>query len=254
MTDGDTGAPLLYSARCCATSARPRPRSWSRPTGTARSRSSGAGRGPRGVRAPLALVVVGDLRPGPSTSTRSPSTAPSAGRSLIRVPAQRAPDAGTGRAAPAHLAPAGSPKCRPGAPLEFAARTPARPGGRGGHGPDAMVGFALDLTGRRPSSDRPDAADRRPGVRRRPGPATRKLIEQRRTVRTTRLRGRRLGGYCFLCREASTEPSVRWLLSIVPTAMISTATTCATTGTPRPPGAATTGPSHDGRSGSAPPT
>jgi PhoD-like phosphatase len=90
------------------------------------------------------------------------------------------------------------------------------------HGPDAMVAFALDLRGtpheRWPHlmlliGDQVYADD--------PGPATRKLIEQRRDP--SEPPGYEIadfGEYCFLYREAWTEPSVRWLLSVVPTAMI----------------------------------
>ena len=90
------------------------------------------------------------------------------------------------------------------------------------HGPDAMVAFALDLRGT-PHERWPDLmlligdqvyADD-------PGPATRKLIEQRRDPsEPPGYEVADFGEYCFLYREAWTEPSVRWLLSVVPTAMI----------------------------------
>ena len=90
------------------------------------------------------------------------------------------------------------------------------------HGPDAMVAYALDLKGM-PHEQRPDLllligdqvyADD-------PGPATRKLIEQRRDpAEPPGYEVADFGEYCFLYREAWTEPSVRWLLSVVPTAMI----------------------------------
>lgn len=54
-----------------------------------------------------------------------------------------------------------------------------------------------------------------------PGPATRRFIEQRRDPSGPP--GREVADfaeYCFLYREAWTQPSVRWLLSVVPTAMI----------------------------------
>jgi len=90
------------------------------------------------------------------------------------------------------------------------------------HGPDAMVAFALDLRGT-PHERWPDLmlligdqvyADN-------PGPATRKLIEQRRDPsQPPGYEVADFAEYCFLYREAWTEPSVRWLLSVVPTAMI----------------------------------
>jgi phosphodiesterase/alkaline phosphatase D-like protein len=90
------------------------------------------------------------------------------------------------------------------------------------HGPDAMVAFALDLRGT-PHERWPDLmlligdqvyADN-------PGPATRTLIEQRRDPsQPPGYEVADFGEYCFLYREAWTEPSVRWLLSVIPTAMI----------------------------------
>ena len=90
------------------------------------------------------------------------------------------------------------------------------------HGPDAMVALALDLRGT-PHERWPDLmlligdqvyADN-------PGPATRKLIEQRRDPsEPPGYEVADFGEYCFLYREAWAEPSVRWLLSVVPTAMI----------------------------------
>ena len=90
------------------------------------------------------------------------------------------------------------------------------------HGPDAMAAFALDLRGL-PSERRPDLmlligdqvyADN-------PGPATRKLIEQRRDPSVPPgYEVADFAEYCFLYHEAWSEPSVRWLLSVVPTAMI----------------------------------
>src|SRR6266516_4652931 len=54
-----------------------------------------------------------------------------------------------------------------------------------------------------------------------PGPATREHIEQRRDpAEPPGYQVADFGEYCFLYREAWTEPSVRWLLSVVPTAMI----------------------------------
>jgi PhoD-like phosphatase len=90
------------------------------------------------------------------------------------------------------------------------------------HGPDAMVALALDLRGT-PHERWPDLmlligdqvyADN-------PGPATRTLIEQRRDPsEPPGYQVADFGEYCFLYQEAWTEPSVRWLLSVVPTAMI----------------------------------
>jgi PhoD-like phosphatase len=90
------------------------------------------------------------------------------------------------------------------------------------HGPDAMVAYALDLKGM-PHERWPDLmlligdqvyADN-------PGPATREHIEQTRDPSVPP--GYEVAGfaeYCFLYHEAWIEPSVRWLLSVVPTAMI----------------------------------
>ena len=90
------------------------------------------------------------------------------------------------------------------------------------HGPDAMVAFALDLR-KTPRERFPDLmlligdqvyADD-------PDPATRKLIEQRRDPSSPPgYEVADFAEYCFLYREAWSEPSVRWLLSVVPTAMI----------------------------------
>ena len=92
----------------------------------------------------------------------------------------------------------------------------------GGHGTDALAACAHGL--RQTPRDRwPDAllligdqvhADN-------PGPATRRFIERRRDP--TVPPGYEVGDfaeYCFLYREAWSEPTVRWLLSVVPTAMI----------------------------------
>ena len=89
-------------------------------------------------------------------------------------------------------------------------------------GPDAMVAFASDLR-TTPRERWPDLmlligdqvyADN-------PGPATREYIECRRDPSVPP--GYEVADfteYCVLYREAWTEPSVRWLLSTVPTAMI----------------------------------
>ena len=90
------------------------------------------------------------------------------------------------------------------------------------HGPDALVAYALDLR-ETPRERWPDLmlligdqvyADE-------VGPATRQFIEQRRDP--SRPPGYQVADfteYCYLYREAWSEPSVRWLLSVVPTAMI----------------------------------
>jgi len=90
------------------------------------------------------------------------------------------------------------------------------------HGPDALVACALDLRG--------TPRERWPGLMLligdqvyadEVGPATRRFIEQRRDP--SRPPGYEIADfaeYCFLYREAWSEPSVRWLLSVVPTAMI----------------------------------
>jgi phosphodiesterase/alkaline phosphatase D-like protein len=92
----------------------------------------------------------------------------------------------------------------------------------GTDGPDALSGYAMGLRGQPPAS-RPDIllligdqvyADE-------VGPATRRFIEQRRDP--SKPPGYEVAGfaeYCFLYREAWSEPAVRWLLSVVPTAMI----------------------------------
>jgi len=54
-----------------------------------------------------------------------------------------------------------------------------------------------------------------------PGPATRRLIRQRRDPAVAPgEEAADLAEYCALYREAWTEPAVRWLLSVIPTAMI----------------------------------
>ena len=90
------------------------------------------------------------------------------------------------------------------------------------HGPDALVACAQDLRGT-PRDRWPDLmlligdqvyADDT-------GPATRKFIEQRRDpADPPGYQVADFAEYCFLYREAWSEPSVRWLLSVVPTAMI----------------------------------
>jgi hypothetical protein len=90
------------------------------------------------------------------------------------------------------------------------------------HGPDALAARAMGLRGQPPGSW-PDLllligdqvyADET-------GPATRQFIEQRRDPSDPP--GYQVADfteYCFLYQEAWSEPSVRWLLSVVPTAMI----------------------------------
>jgi hypothetical protein len=54
-----------------------------------------------------------------------------------------------------------------------------------------------------------------------PGPATRKFIEQRRDpARPPRYEVADFQEYCALYRESWSEPAVRWLFSVIPTAMI----------------------------------
>ena len=90
------------------------------------------------------------------------------------------------------------------------------------HGADVLCAYALDLL-ETPRERWPDVmlligdqvyADA-------VGPATRQFIEGRRDP--SRPPGYEVADfteYCFLYREAWSEPSVRWLLSVIPTAMI----------------------------------
>ncbi len=90
------------------------------------------------------------------------------------------------------------------------------------HGPDALSAYALDLR-ETPRERWPDVmlligdqvyADE-------VGPATRQFIRERRDPSSPP--GYQVADfteYCFLYREAWSEPSVRWLLSVIPTAMI----------------------------------
>jgi PhoD-like phosphatase len=90
------------------------------------------------------------------------------------------------------------------------------------HGPDAMVAYALDLKKAQPA-ERPDLllligdqvyADN-------PGPGLREHIDQTRGAEVPPgYEVANFAEYCFLYCEAWSEPSVRWLLSVVPTAMI----------------------------------
>ena len=169
------------------------------------------------------LVVIGDLRPGAELRVpgRPGRRRPLAG-ARFGVPAERAPDTGPGPAAPALLR--FLPDRRAAGPA-----APPRPARRRSqarreqeHGPDALVACALDLR-ETPRERWPDLmlligdqvyADE-------VGPATRQFIEQRRDP--SRPPGYQVADfteYCYLYREAWSEPSVRWLLSVVPTAMI----------------------------------
>jgi phosphodiesterase/alkaline phosphatase D-like protein len=90
------------------------------------------------------------------------------------------------------------------------------------HGPDAMVAYALDLK-KTPHEQWPDLmvligdqvyADN-------PGPGLREHIDQTRGADVPPgYEVANFAEYCFLYCEAWSEPSVRWLLSVVPTAMI----------------------------------
>ena len=90
------------------------------------------------------------------------------------------------------------------------------------HGPDALVACAQDL--------RETPRERWPDLMLLIGdqvyaddtdPATRKFIEQRRDPSSPPgYEVADFAEYCYLYREAWSEPSVRWLLSVIPTAMI----------------------------------
>lgn len=91
-----------------------------------------------------------------------------------------------------------------------------------GPGPDALRAYALDLR-EQPAGQRPDVllligdqvyADE-------VGPQTRAFLQRRRDP--SQPPGDQVADfteYCFLYREAWSEPAVRWLLSVVPTAMV----------------------------------
>lgn len=97
-----------------------------------------------------------------------------------------------------------------------------QPGPEAEHGPDALRALAFDLR-QAPRERWPDAmlligdqvyADD-------PGPRTRQFIAQRRDPASPP--GYQVADfteYCALYREAWSEPAVRWLLSVIPTAMI----------------------------------
>jgi hypothetical protein len=104
------------------------------------------------------------------------------------------------------------------------AELPARPRGRDDteHGADALAAYALALR-QAPRESWPDAllllgdqvyADE-------VGPATREFIRQRRDPASPPgYQVADFAEYCMLYREAWSEPTVRWLLSVLPTAMI----------------------------------
>jgi PhoD-like phosphatase len=108
------------------------------------------------------------------------------------------------------------------AELPARGRRPGRAGHEPEHGADALSACALGLRGT-PRERWPDVmlligdqvyADE-------VGPATREFIRERRDP--AQPPGSEIADfaeYCFLYREAWSEPSVRWLLSVVPTAMI----------------------------------
>jgi PhoD-like phosphatase len=105
-------------------------------------------------------------------------------------------------------------------PVPRRRRESAKPGQQ--HGADALAACALDLRGT-PHERWPDVmffiGDQVYGDD--TGPATRQFISQRRDPSSPP--GYEVADfteYCFLYREAWSEPSVRWLLSVVPTAMI----------------------------------
>ena len=91
-----------------------------------------------------------------------------------------------------------------------------------GHGADALAAWARDLAGQPPASwpdtllligDQVYADDT--------GPVTRQFIAARRDPSAPPgYQVADFAEYCCLYREAWTEPSVRWLLSVIPTAMI----------------------------------
>ena len=90
------------------------------------------------------------------------------------------------------------------------------------HGTDALRACALDLRDI-PRQRWPDVllmiGDQVYGDE--PGPATREFIEQRRDpARPPGFQAAGFEEYCVLYHEAWSEPAVRWLLSVIPTAMI----------------------------------
>ena len=119
------------------------------------------------------------------------------------------------------------------------------------HGSDALAALAHGLAGK-PRESWPDSmlligdqvyADET-------GPATRRFIEDRRDPSAPP--GYEVADfeeYCALYREAWSAPAVRWLLSVVPAIMVFDDHASTTTGTPRPPGAASSGPSRGGSRG-----
>ena len=108
------------------------------------------------------------------------------------------------------------------AELPVPPRSRRRAGGRAAHGADALDACAADLAGAPPA--------RRPDVLLLIGdqvyaddvdPATRTFIEQRRDpAEAPGYEVADFAEYCHLYRQAWTEPAVRWLFSVIPTAMI----------------------------------
>ena len=168
-----------------------------------------------------ALVVIGDLSPGTEYeyqvaldgAIRWPEPDSEFPPSVLRTP-----DPGR----PLRLA-FGS--CRiaelpdPAAPAQLPPRAAGRGGTRPGRDGRLRPGPARDAAR---AVARPDAA----GSATRSTPTTRgrpraSFIEQHRDpAEPPGYQVADFGEYCFLYREAWTEPSVRWLLSVVPTAMI----------------------------------
>jgi PhoD-like phosphatase len=114
-------------------------------------------------------------------------------------------------------------RARPGPASTGPASTgPASTGPDPSHGADALAAWARDLAGQ-PAARWPDTllligdqvyADDT-------GPATRQFIAGRRDPSAPPgYQVADFAEYCALYREAWTEPSVRWLLSVIPTAMI----------------------------------
>jgi hypothetical protein len=155
-----------------------------------------------------ALVVLDGLRPG----TQRPYEVALDG--VVRWPEPESP-----------FPPSVLRTLQPGRPVRLvfgSCRLSGPPPGQPDHGPDALAACAAGL--RAESRERwPDAlfligdqvyADET-------GPATRQFIERRRDPAVPP--GYEIADfaeYCALYREAWSEPAVRWLLSVIPTAMI----------------------------------
>ena len=241
MTDGGGAGLRLVLGPCSASWTKPRSRSGLKPTANCQVET--LGRQARTFEVAghhYALMVIDGLAPGTETEYQV---------TLDGTVCWPEPD-GPGR-------PSVLRTLDPGRPLRLAfgscriAELPARPGrrwsrarpgpGRTGpdsakpdsnapdrtepdpsHGTDALRGLgpgprraARGMLARHP------AADRRPGLRRRHR-ARHPAVHRRppRPVGPARLPGRGLRRVLRLYREAWTEPSVRWLLSVIPTAMI----------------------------------